>query len=291
MSLTSNTLPQVSVLMPLYNTQEAHLRTAIESILSQSYSDFELVIINDASPDKRVEEVVLSYTDERIRYMRNDSNLGISKTRNKLIDASKGEFLAVMDHDDISLSNRLKCQVAYLMEHPEVGVVGSQAINKLSGKVFKLPVENRDIKMGLMTGCTILHPASMIRKSILEKHQLRYEEQYSPSEDYILWCRLSTLTDFHNLPEILFEYREHTNNTSHLQADKMKNASTAIQSMIQQQQPELYLEFLKKAHHTHYIRLFGLLPLMKVVRKGQDTRVLLFGLLPLISWRYSRKIK
>ena len=98
---------KISVLMPVYNTDEKFLRQAIESILGQTYQDFEFLIVNDCSTDVRVEEVVLSYKDKRIKYSVNSQNLGISGTRNKLISQAKGEYFAVMDHDDVSLPERL----------------------------------------------------------------------------------------------------------------------------------------------------------------------------------------
>ena len=118
-------MPKISVLFPVYNTPEPFLREAVESILNQTFSDFELIVINDASPDENVEKVVLSYHDDRIRYYRNEKNLGISPTRNKLIDLAQGEYLAVMDHDDISLPERFEKQVAFLEQHPEYQLVGT----------------------------------------------------------------------------------------------------------------------------------------------------------------------
>ena len=115
--------PKVSVLMPVYNTKEAYLRTAIESILKQTFTDFEFLIMNDNSTDKNVEKVILSYKDPRISYSKNNKNLGISGARNKLVDMAHGEYLAIMDHDDESLPERFQKQVDFLDAHPDVGVV------------------------------------------------------------------------------------------------------------------------------------------------------------------------
>ena len=116
---------KISVLLPVYNTKEAYLRETIESILHQTFKDFELIIVNDASTDSNVEKVVKSYKDRRIRYFKNPVNLGISQTRNRLIELAKGKYLAVMDHDDIALPKRLAEEVAFLDKHSEVGVVGT----------------------------------------------------------------------------------------------------------------------------------------------------------------------
>jgi len=112
-------MPRVSVLMPVYNTKPEHLREAIDSILSQTFTDFEFLILNDCSPNADVEEVVKSYDDPRIVYTVNERNLGISGARNRLLDMARGEYLAVMDHDDISLPERFEKQVAFLDAIPK----------------------------------------------------------------------------------------------------------------------------------------------------------------------------
>ena len=108
-------MPKVSVLFPVYNTNETFLRAAIESVLAQTFTDFEFIIVNDASSDPNVEKTVKSYTDERIRYYANEHNLGISLTRNKLLDLAVGEYLAIMDHDDVSLPTRFEKQVDFVI--------------------------------------------------------------------------------------------------------------------------------------------------------------------------------
>lgn len=115
---------KVSVLMPVYKTKEEYLREAISSILNQTFTDFEFLILDDCPDDDR-EKIVKSYQDKRITYFKNEKNLGISASRNKLIDMAQGEYLAIFDHDDISMPTRLEKQVVYLDEHPEIGVVSS----------------------------------------------------------------------------------------------------------------------------------------------------------------------
>ena len=106
-------MPLISVLLPLYNTREEYLRACMDGILGQTFDDFEVVIVNDCSPDPNVARVVRSYSDPRIRYYENERNLGISETRNRLIELASGEFLAVHDHDDVSLPERFERQVAF----------------------------------------------------------------------------------------------------------------------------------------------------------------------------------
>ena len=115
--------PKISVLMPVYKTDKRHLKEAIESILQQTFSDFEFLILDDCPEDSR-EDVVKSFNDKRIKYFKNEKNLGITKARNKLIDMAKGEYLAVFDHDDLSMPTRFEKQVQFLDENADCGVVG-----------------------------------------------------------------------------------------------------------------------------------------------------------------------
>ena len=115
--------PLVTVLMAVYNG-EKYLREAIESILDQTYTNFEFLIINDGSSD-RTEEIILSYNDKRIRYIKNEQNLKLIASLNKGLDLAKGEFIARMDADDISLPERLEKQINFLEKHPEIGLLGS----------------------------------------------------------------------------------------------------------------------------------------------------------------------
>lgn len=200
-------MPRVSVLMPVYNTHPEHLREAMDSILAQTFTDFEFLILNDCSTDSGVEEVVKSYHDPRIIYAVNDHNLGISGSRNRLIDMARGEYLAVMDHDDFSFPDRLEKEAAFLDTHPDVGIVGSLVESMANGEVKPRPADDVGIKKMLMIHCNLSHPSCMIRKSVLDEYGIRYEALYSPAEDYALFARLMPVTQFAILQEPLFRYR------------------------------------------------------------------------------------
>ena len=275
-------MPKVSVLMPVYKTNEKYLREAISSILNQTYTDFEFLILDDCPEDTR-EEIVKSFKDKRIKYFKNEQNLGITPSRNKLIDMAKGEYLAVFDHDDISLPTRFEKQVAYLDEYQGVGVVSCKIKNMIRGTTSKNPTDDADIRLALMRTCALTHPASMIRKSVLIKNNIRYEEEFSPSEDYALWCRLIPFTKFHNINEVLFHYRDHVENTSHKQNYKMHQASLAIWSFVKNDNPSLYNEFLLKAKHTTRIRLFGFIPFITIIKQANRSKVYLFEKIPLFA--------
>lgn len=283
--------PRVSVLVPLYNTQEEHLREALESILNQSFPDFELLLLNDSPSNTRLGEIVAEYRDPRIRYLVNERNMGITPSRNKLLQLARGEYIAIMDHDDFSVRERFERQVAYLDAHPEVGVVGAQVEEFPRKKCVQRPVNDHDIRLMLMYGCAIFHSAAMLRRSVLESTGVRYEEDFSPAEDYALWVRLMPHTRFHNIPEVLFKYRMYEGNTTKKQAARMQRAGLAVQSMARLLNPELYAEYDACAVKVTRMRLFGVLPLLRIVRYAGRTRILLFDCIPLLTLTTSKKMR
>lgn len=284
-------MPRVSVLMPIWNTREDHLREAIESILNQTYKDFEFLILNDSPDNTALGDIVASYADDRIIYTVNEKNLGISRSRNRLLKAARGEYVAIFDHDDISEPERLRRQVEYLDAHPEVGVLGVGMREHPSGKIVIQPENDTEIRLGLMWGCVVSHSAAMVRRDLLERHGICYEERFTPSEDYALWCRLIPHTRFHNLPDVLFKYRLHSSNSSKRMAEQMAVATYAVRAFVATDNPGLYNEYLMRAAHTTRVCLFGFIPLLKIVRKGVRTRVYLFDCIPLCSVKTVIKMK
>lgn len=238
-------MPKISVCLSVYKTNPVHLRECISSILNQSFKDFEFLIVNDFPEDTECEQIIKSYSDKRIRYFHNKKNLGISGSRNKLLSMSKGEYIAVMDHDDISLPDRFKEEAEYLDKHPECGVVSCWYERFPKIKIKKKPQKSRQIEKALRNSCPMLHPASMIRKSVLEENNLWYEAEYAPSEDYALWCRLKGKTSFYNIPKILFRYRDHQNNESKISKEKMTEATWRIRKEILKDQKSIFSWFKK----------------------------------------------
>lgn len=281
--------PKVSVLMPVYKTKESYLREAIESILNQTYTDFELLILDDCPADSR-ESIALSYSDDRIRYKQNPKNCGISQSRNRLINMAQGEYLAIFDHDDISLPNRLDKEVQHLDAHPDVGVVSSCFKDLGSNVVQKQPETDHSIKLSLMQHCALLHTGAMIRKNILQTNAIEYEAEFSPVEDYRLWCRLISYTRFYNIQEPLVLYREHAGNTSHMQQQIMMDKTAMAQAAVRIEQPHLYQEFLLCTEQKAYVRLLGF-PLLKYMTTDTETRVYLLGCIPVLKIRRQRVFK
>jgi glycosyltransferase involved in cell wall biosynthesis len=211
--------PTITVLMPVYNGA-MYLPEAIDSILQQTYEDFEFLIIDDGSMDQSV-RIINSYDDPRIRLIKNEHNLGLVSTLNKGIDLAKGEFIARMDCDDISLPERFEKQMALMSQHPEVGVCGGW-IEYFMGRVLvlKLPVSDEEIKRRLPSDNPIAHPTVMMRTKVIKNLQVYYNPGYSHVEDYELWIRLAVVTCFANIPEVLLKYRIHPEQVGHEHAEE-----------------------------------------------------------------------
>ncbi len=198
--------------MPVYNA-EKFVAEAIDSILNQTFKDFEFLIINDGSSDQS-ESIVNRYGDKRIRYIKNNSNLKVAETLNKGIYLAKGKYIARMDADDISLPERLMHQVSFLDSNPDVGVCGTWfRTTGASTRTVRTPVDDRDIKSFLFFNSPFCHPSVMIRKEVLLQNNITYENILY-AEDYLLWIKLSRYTKMANIPEVLFIYREHDSNIS-----------------------------------------------------------------------------
>lgn len=272
-------MPKVSVLMPVYKTPETFLKEAIQSILNQTFTDFEFLIADDCPEDTTCEKIVASFKDKRIKYVRNSRNLGISETRNLLLKMAKGTYIAVMDHDDISLPERFEKQVDFLDKNPDIGVVGCQAEHFPKIKQTHDPLTDDEIKKRLMLHCCLTHPATMIRKSVLSDNP--YLAQFTPAEDYALWADLATKTKFANLPEVLFRYRKFGGNVSVTQKEKMNKAAVVIRSQLRHDLPVLWDIVQTESSHIWELRLFNFIPFIKVVKKRSQTRFYLFRFIPL----------
>ncbi len=208
-------MPTVSVMMPAYNA-ENFIEESIQSVLNQTYKDFELIILDDGSTDNTF-KIAAAYAakDSRIRVIQNEGNKGLSFTRNRLFKEAKAPLLAILDSDDLSVPERLAWQVDYLERNPDVGVLGGGVIyfdenNPIKATSIRLSgVTNIPIRLlfqNVMGQSTI-----MMRKAYAE---LEYRNDFPPAEDYDLWVRASFETKIDNLPKVLIHYREHGNNIS-----------------------------------------------------------------------------
>lgn len=203
-------MPKITVILPVYNGS-LFLQAAIESVLSQSFDDFELIVINDGSTDDS-ESIVSRVIDSRIRYFK-QANQGLAATLNRAISLARGEFIARQDQDDISFPFRLEKQIGFLNANPDVGMVGTRAEiwvgDEKTNRVLKHPTENALIQFHLLFDNPFVHSSVMIRRSILEQVGGYCEDRTrQPPEDYELWSRVARECKVSNLSETLLVYRE-----------------------------------------------------------------------------------
>ena len=199
------TVPTVSVVMAMYNA-ENYLREAIESILSQTYTHFEFIIVDDGSADSSV-QIAQTYGDPRIRLLCQGHH-GLVESLNFGIQACRGMYIARMDADDISTPERFGLQVAALDANDALGLVGSwyEVFDDSTRWVRELPVSDHDIKFQIPSGNPIGHGTAMYRRSVAITCGL-YREQMFPTEDYDLWLRISERCAVANLPTVLYRWR------------------------------------------------------------------------------------
>lgn len=210
---------KVSVLMPVYNGAQ-YLQEAIDSILNQTFKDFEFIIIDDGSSDESAEIIRKNADrDKRIVFIKNEQNSGICVTLNKGLGIASGEYIVRMDCDDIALPYRIEHQVLFMDLHPNVGVAGSfiemfNSNNPTDSHIFKFDVDYRECKADLLFSPCLAHPAAIIRASILYHYGIEYDDYYRGMEDFYFWWRVSCYSDITNIPEVLLKYRVHRNQVS-----------------------------------------------------------------------------
>lgn len=202
-------MAMISVVMPVYNA-ESFLNEAIESILNQTFGDFEFIIINNASTDNS-KKIIHSYSDPRIKYIENDVNMGLVYSLNKGIDSSSGKYIARMDADDISMPERFFKQVNFLEQNASVGICGSwfENFGNITG-ISQYPADENTIRFKMLYQLPVLHPSVLIRKNILDKYGLKYNSNFKQGEDYDLFVRIAEVSNIANIPEVLIKYRQHT---------------------------------------------------------------------------------
>jgi len=201
----------VSVVVPCYNC-EKFLRAAIESVLGQSFQDFELILIDDGSTDKTPDILrEFSEKDPRVRVLKNEVNRGICVALNKGLDAARGEFICRMDADDIAEPDRLEKQTSFMRAHPGTVVCGSHPIliNEQGQETGRRCYDHDPvtIKKNRFLRSPFAHPATMIRRSVLEEHAIRYSARFPYAECYDLWMRLAPFGEFANVDAYLLRYR------------------------------------------------------------------------------------
>lgn len=222
---------RISVLIPVYNA-ESFLEESINSILNQTFTDFELLIGDDGSTDRSL-DIVSSFQDKRIILIKNKKNEGVANTLNKLLEAAKGEFIAVQHSDDISSPFRIEKQLRFLEKNSDVGLCGSNVsiFGKKKSRLY-FPLKDNEIRAYMIFNNPFIHPAVMFKRSLFEDANIRYNQYFFPAEDYDLWFKLSLITKLANIPERLLLYRCHENNASRLKENLLIEKAIEIRKNI-----------------------------------------------------------
>ena len=222
--------PEVSVVMSVYNG-EKYLGEAVQSILNQTFKDFEFIIVDDGSTDHSL-EIIQQYAqnDNRIRIVINEENMGLSGSLNKGIELAQGEYIARMDADDISLPERFARQASFMESHPEIGICGTWVMNigKHAGTSWKLPTEDATIRCQLLFNVPLVHPSVMMRRCLFSDLKQRYPD-HAYAQDYALWSQASMCTKFSNIPEVLFSYRHHPDQAAQVHRKEQNICAVRVQ--------------------------------------------------------------
>ena len=199
-------MPKVTVLMPTYNVAP-YVREAIESVLRQTYCDFELLIIDDCSTDDTV-SVVRNFDDSRIRIVQNERNVGLAENLNRGLSHITTEYVARMDGDDIAEPFWLEKEVSVLEANPEIGICsgGFERFGTVKSLV-RFPERHEDCMVNMLFECSVIVPT--FRMSLYRDHGLRYSTEAFPAEDYRFWAECLRVTRIYNIQETLFHYRMH----------------------------------------------------------------------------------
>ena len=228
-----NTNPKISVIMSVYNTPIEYLKESIDSILNQTYKDFEFIIINDNSNDLTT-DFLSTYTDNRIRLFTNETNLGLTKSLNVALNNSIGKYIARMDSDDIALPNRLEEQLEYIENNPQYIAIGSSFKKSNSDKIIKkhnMSRETRRCRM-LFYNEGLCHPTAFINNEILKKYDIKYDENILKAQDYALWVELLKYGNIGNIDKQLLIYRIHNNQITNNFSSQMKYEQMTMKKQL-----------------------------------------------------------
>lgn len=209
-------LPLISIILSVYNS-EKHLAACINSVLSQRYPNFELIIVDDCSADNS-QRIIKEYEDPRIIKLKNDRNIGLAGSLNKAIKIVRGEYIARMDADDICMKKRFVFQINFLEKRKDVDICGGfitriDANGKIIKKVSKVPTLNNKIKARTIFSPQFFHPTVVFRAGFIKKNGIFYNEDFKKSQDFELWSRFIFKDEvtFANVPKRLIYYRDESN--------------------------------------------------------------------------------
>lgn len=257
---------KVSVITPAYNA-EKYIGAAIDSILTQTFSEFEFIIIDDCSTDKTW-DIICQYAakDSRIIAVKNEKNLGIAGNRNKGVSLAQGKYIVWQDADDISLSIRVEKQYQFLETHPEVGIVGGflHFFDEEKENGFrKYKADDLSLRKRIFRYSPVAQPASMIRKQCLEEVG-EYNLAYPPAEDIDMSFRIGEKYQFANLQEVMIHYREHPNSATFTRLKKIEFSTLEIRRKYNEKGTYKMTSFDKIYNFLQFISVFFIPPKMKI---------------------------
>lgn len=248
----------ISVLIPVYNSRKT-IRETIDSVLGQTFPDFELLLMDDGSTDDSA-EIIQSYTDSRIRYI--PCGHHFVETLNRGIDTAQGKYIALLDHDDLMLPHRLKVQYESMEEHPDVIACGGymHAFGMYSC-LMKESLDYADIATDAIYRCPMLNPTGFIRRDALLSHNLRYSDGYSFAADFKLWADLIQVGKVVNIPEVLTLYRTYPEQTSlKYLSESQEGANEIRMEMI-----EYFLSLVKEESKYYSILMDSFIPALNKI--------------------------
>jgi len=215
----------ISIVLPVYNGEQ-YIRETIDSLLSQTFREFELIIINDASTDNTV-SIINQYNDPRIVRVDNEINRRLIYTLNRGVSLCRGKYIARIDADDIALPDRLQTQFDFMEAHPETGICGCSIEIFNAEKEFTQRVDfagsDLDIRAFAFFQSPFNHPSVLLRRSVIEQNHLQYPDSYLHAEDYGLWIEILKYTQGANIRKVLTRYRKHEKSITALDDRQMNN--------------------------------------------------------------------
>lgn len=221
--------PLASVILPLYK-EDAYLSEAINSILNQTLSDYELIVICD-NPSQDTKRILENFRreDRRVSVIYQDQ-IGLIASLNLGLSLSRGKYIIRMDADDISRCDRFQIQVSIMERNPVIGICGSwvETIGNSRKQVWRYPINDATIRCELLFHSAFAHPATIIRRDILKKNSLEYSPTYIHAEDFALWVKASRFTDFFNIPQVLLQYRLHDRSVSRTHKEVQVESSDKV---------------------------------------------------------------
>lgn len=215
--------PLISVVMSVYKVKKKYLIEAVQSIINQTYSNFEFIILIDGI-DGEISNIIRLFNDSRISVIQNNKNIGLTKSLNKGIGLAKGKYIARMDADDISLRTRFKEQIEFMENSPNCAVLGGIGGFIKKNKTGIMSTNNQSVIKSrmLFQNPGVVHPTAMIRKSTLEKYKIKYNEELKYAQDYGLWSIIIQYGEIKYLPKVVLLFREHNNRISTKHKEQQK---------------------------------------------------------------------